>query len=132
MLRGVGIAETTQSFNYICLRVGLAAVNDIVDSLRAAEVGMIRLTQLGRNPAHVIAVGKEARIAKVPAKQAKLPQMIGDVLPYISDRSVGTHDHLGIFIDRTFRGCGRSRRTAHNPAAFVLALSFQIEDALSP
>ena len=73
VLRGFGISQTTQCFNHVCLGVRLAAVDDVVNCLRASKIGMIRLTRLGRDPAHMIVVGKEGRVAEITAQQAKLP-----------------------------------------------------------
>ena len=117
MRRGIGVSKTAQSFNHVCLGIGLAAVNDVVDCLRASEIGMRRLTHFGRDPAHVVVVGKEGRVAEVPAKQAKLPQVIGDVLADIGNGSVGTDDHLGVFIDGIFdrRRIVEARRITQQP-----------------
>ena len=128
MRRGFGISKPAQSFNHVCLGVGLAAVDDVVDGLRTSEIRMVRLTHFGRDPAHVIVVGKKGRVAEVSTQQAKLPQVIGDVLPHIGHGSVGTDDHLGIVIDTVFCGRRSSRGAPHDPAALVLALGLQIED----
>ena len=59
MLRGVGVAQTAQCFNHVGLGVGLTAVDDVVNGPGAAEVRVVRLPVFGRDPAGVIAVGKE-------------------------------------------------------------------------
>ena len=102
MLRGFGISKTAQGFDHVCLRVGLAAVNDVVNRLRAPEIRMLRLTMFGRDPAHVIVVSEEWSVAEITAQQAKLPKVIRDVLPDIGNGTVGTHNHLGVFVNGVF------------------------------
>src|SRR5689334_9106525 len=104
---------------------------------------MLLLSGFGGDP-HLTAVRVAVKtlIAEVAPQQAKLPQMVGNVLADIGNSIVGTDNHLGVFIwtlgSRSvllfvrgwlFYGF-RRRSSLHHPAAFVLALSFKIEHAL--
>ena len=71
-------------------------------------------------------------VAEVLAgEEAKLPQVVGDVLADVGDGAVGSDDDLSVFIrlaSAAASGAGRGC-AAHDPAAFVLAFGFQVENA---
>ena len=95
----LGITQKPQCFDDGVLRIGLAGVNDVVDGGDTAEVRMVRLATLSGNPdLMLIGILVKAAIAEVAAEQPKLPEMIGNVLAYIADRTVGANDDLGVFI----------------------------------
>ncbi len=74
------------------------AVDDVVDGRGAAEVRMVRLAVLGRDPALVIGIGEERLVAEVAAEQAELPEVVGDVFADVGDGAVGADDDLGVFV----------------------------------
>ena len=111
---------------------------------------MVFLALTCRNP-HLVLIGilVELAIFEIAPQQAELPHVVGDVLPYVADRPVGTHDDLLIFLRYSqrqlcvlcatlrvlcgFRFCRfwllRSPRSPHHPAALILALGFVEENA---
>src|ERR1019366_1984030 len=147
------ITEQPEGFDHGVLRIGLTRVNDVVNRRNAAEVRMIALAVLGRNP-HLppLGIAVEFAITEVQAQQAELPKMIGNVLANVADFAVGTHDDLRVFV-----GAGLFLRTEsflrwvphplallwrkggiatlrrggplHYPATFVFAFGLEIKDA---
>ncbi len=144
------VTEKPECLDHGVLRIGLTRVNDVVNRGDVAEVRMIRLAVLGRNPDLVIVgIAVELAVAEVQAQQTELPKMISNVFADVTDRSVRTHDDLGVFVGagiffrpRSFscwvphpcalfwRKGGRLRWSLHHPAALVLAFGLEIEDAL--
>src|ERR1039458_1399939 len=128
-----GISHAAQGLDDVSLRVTLPRVNDVVDGLRATKVRMGLVSMLGRDPALVIWVSEERLVAKVLAQQAKLPQVIGDILAHVSYRAVGADNHFGVFVRLAVRnlraGPARSGGPCHHPAALVLALGLKVEHA---
>ena len=98
-----GVAHAAQSLNDVGLRIGLARVNDVVDGLRAAKVRMLGGTVYRREPALAVGVGEEGEIAEVLAKEAELPEVIGDVFADVRDGAVGADDDLGILVGAALR-----------------------------
>ena len=80
----------------------------------------------------------KAPVSKIAAEQSEFPQLVGDVLANISNRAVGTHDHLSRSSVRT-----RSVRSVviavvatvfsgvemHHPAARILPRAGQVNRA---
>ena len=72
-------------------------------------------------------------VIKIFFEQAELPQVIGDVFADVSHGPVRAHDDLGFFVgNRRLKIESRAaripcRRSRHHPAAFVLALGFQVK-----
>ena len=97
--RLLGVAQQPQRLDHRVLRIALPRVDDVVDRRHAAEVRMVGLAVLGRDP-HLVAVGiaVEAAIAEVASQQPELPEVIRDVLADVADRAVGAHDDLRVFV----------------------------------
>ena len=125
-LRGLlRIAQRLQSCHHYVLQIRLPDVDDIVNA-RAVAKRRGRAAggrRIGRDPQlAAIGIAHERAIVEILAQQAEFPELIGDVLADISDRAVGTHDHLAVF--RT--GIARERRGGHHPTSGVLALGLQV------
>src|SRR5579884_621617 len=142
----LGVSQSAQRLNHIRLRVRLPRINYVVNGLCSAKVWVIRLTRLSRNPAGVVRIFEEFAVSEIPSQQAKLPEMVGDVLADVGYCSVRADDDLGVFIGALAailfrRACilspakraawtaNPAARAAHDPAAFIFALFFVIEDA---
>ena len=100
VVRGLlGVAQQAERFDDGVLRIALPRVDDVVDRGDIAEVRMVRLAVLGRNPdLMLVGILVEAPIAEVAAQQAELPEVISDVLADIADRAIGAHDDLRILV----------------------------------
>ncbi len=122
-----GISHAAQGLDDVSLRVTLPRVNDVVDGLRATKVRMGLVSMLGRDPALVIWVSEERLVAKVLAQQAKLPQVIGDILAHVSYSPIRPHNHFRVFVRLAVRNLRAG--PCHHPATLVLALGFVVEDA---
>src|SRR5580698_4041080 len=67
------IAQAAKRLDYIRLRIGLARINHVIDSLCTAKMGMFRLALFRRNPAEMIRICKERVVSKIASQQPKLP-----------------------------------------------------------
>ncbi len=99
-MRGLlGVSQQPNRLDHGILRIGLPRVDHVIDRRHVAEVRMVGLALLGRNPDFMmIGIAIEAAIAEVAPQQTKLPQVIRDVLANIADRPIGAHDDLGILV----------------------------------
>ena len=79
----------------------------------------------------MVGVFVEFGIAEVLAgEQAKLPEVVGNVLADVSDGAVGANDDLGVFIgdvSSLLRFCAGA---THDPAVLVFACCLFVEDTL--
>src|SRR4051794_10843080 len=92
---------------------------------------MLLLTGLRRDPAIVtIRIAKELAIAEILPQQAELPQVIGDVLAGISDRSIRPHDDLVVFVRQLGVRLSRGTGALHYPAALLLPFGNEMDHAL--
>ena len=119
VLRGFGISKTAQSFNHVCLRVGLAAVNDVVNRLRASKIRMVRLALLRSRSSTCDRCRQRRARSRNHGPAGQTSKVIGDVLADIGNGSVGTDDHLGVFVHRSVVFCARdaveARRMTQQP-----------------
>src|SRR5579864_4026127 len=133
ILRLRRVAKAANGFNHIVLWIALARINHVVDGIDSTKMRMIGFARFSRHP-DLMAVGIaiETAVAEVAAQQAKLPQVISNVLTDVGYCVVGTDDDLGVLI-RALRLSFLSRfasGAAHDPATFVLPFRLQIKDAL--
>ncbi len=94
-LRGLGRKpEGPQPLDDDLLKIGLPGVDDIVDLAGLSEAGDGRAGDVRRYPEGPVAVDSEWLIIEIPAEEAEFPELVGDVLPDVGDRSVGPDDDL--------------------------------------
>ena len=94
----IGVAQPAQRFNHVRLRIGLPAVDHVVNGLGTAKIRMLCFPCFRRDPAHVIGIGKEGRVPKITTQQTEFPEVVGDVFAHVGDGAVRTHDDLGVFV----------------------------------
>src|ERR1019366_2068463 len=156
IVRGlVRVTQQPECLDHCVLWIGLTRVDYVIYRRDVAKVRMVRLAVLGRNPDFVlVGIAVELAVAEVQAEQTELPQMIGNVLADVSDGPIRTHDDLGVFVGTGLFLCAgcflrrwvphpfaflwrkggidnlRLAGPRHYPAALVLPLRLEIEDAL--
>ena len=93
------VAKAAQSFDHGVLCFRLPGIDDVVNLGHIAEVGMIILAVVRRNPAVMaVPIAKEFSIAKVATQQPELPHVIGDVFADVSNGAVRTNDDFLVFL----------------------------------
>src|SRR5512147_1827747 len=90
------MADSNQRLLQQLLQVGLTNVDDVVDIGGAAEERVLALAAGGRGgPQGRLSAGiDEYAVMKVTTEEAKLPELIRDVLPDIGDDAVRSDDDL--------------------------------------
>src|SRR5947209_18028375 len=125
------IAQATDGLDHVILRIALPRIDHVINGVHAAKTGMLRLARFCRNPYLVIVrISIEMFVAEVATKQAKLPQVIGNVFAHIGHCAIGADNDFGIFVG-AFRLLLRrlAAGAPHHPAAFVLAFRLEVKHA---
>src|ERR1700733_7813610 len=79
------VAHAPQRLNHVRLWIALPRIDDVIDGLRTAKMRMVRLTGLRRDPALMVRIREEFFVAKIAAQQAKLPEVICNILADVRD-----------------------------------------------
>ena len=149
-----GESERAQSMLHHHLRIGLARINHVVNTLGMAECGRVKIAgRIIGDPIHASAgVSVKVLVIKITRQQSELPQVIGDILADVGDCAVGADNNFGVRLAGIFRSrkfssgdveailfrsalsiCLRSRFAVggrqHHPAAQVLAGAGQMDRA---